>query len=322
MTSPSRFPVIDGHVDMIYDLVRHHPDKPLEDLPAAWCGLPRLAAGNAKIIVSAFYCQDGCNGPATAAENLRSLLRYADRNLKALPTIRTRDELAACFAGTGHAGALLLLENADPLLEFDPAVLKRRGFLVVGLTHAGRNRIGCGNKVENPSGLSEAGRSLVTRLDRLGFALDLAHLSEQGFRETADSFAGPLVSTHTGIRAFCDNPRNLSDRQIRTILDREGMIGLAAYPGMLSSSGEACIDDYFRQLDWLIQRYGPRGIGIGSDFGGFDAMCRGLEDHSALPRVADLLAAAGYSDQVIAAVFGENWFRFFSRLLDAAPADI
>lgn len=322
MTSPSRFPVIDGHVDMIYDLVRHHPDKPLEDLPDAWCSLPRLTAGNAKIIVSAFYCQDGCNGPMTAAENLRSLLRYADEYLKALPTIRTRQELAACFEGTGNAGALLLLENADPLLEFDPEVLKRRGFLIVGLTHAGRNRIGCGNKVENPTGLSEAGRSLVTRLDRLGFALDLAHLSEPCFRETVDIFAGPLVSTHTGIRAFCDTPRNLSDQQIRAILDRDGMIGLAAYPGMLSTAGEACIDDYSRQLDWLIRKYGPWGIGIGSDFGGFDTMCRGLEDHSALPRVAEQLAAAGHSDQVIAAVFGENWSRFFSRLLDSTPVNI
>lgn len=315
MTPPGRFRVIDGHVDLLYDLVRHHPDKPLEDVSDAWCGLPRLAAGNVRIVVSAFYCQDGCNGPLSAAENLRSLLRYAESNLKALPVIRTRQELAACFEGSGNPGTLPLLENADPLLEFDPEVLARQGFRVVGLTHAERNRIGCGNNAENPTGLTGAGRSLVARLDRLGMAIDTAHLSEPSFRDLLEIFSGPLVSTHTGIRSFCDTPRNLTDRQIRAILDREGMIGLAAYPGMLDPSGKADSTDFFRQLDWLIQKYGPGGIGIGSDFGGFDTMCRGLEDYSALPRVAEFLSDAGYSDRVIEGVLGENWLRFFSRLL-------
>lgn len=319
MNPPARFPAIDGHVDLIYELTRHYPDKPVEDLPDSLCGLPRLAAGNVRVIVSAFYCQDACNGPLTASGNLRSLLQYAENYLKVLPVIRTQQELAACFEGSGNPGTLLLLENADPLMEFDPDILKRLGFRMVGLTHAGRNRIGCGNKVEDPPGLTDAGRALVTRLDRLGLCIDVAHLSDPCFLEVADTFTGPLVSTHTGVRAFCNTQRNLSDQQVRTILSREGMIGLAAYPGMLSPTGEADINDYFRQLDWLIQRYGPWGIGIGSDFGGFDTICRGLEDHSALPALAELLKGAGYSDQVIEAVFGGNWFRFFSRLLAAAP---
>lgn len=321
MTKPILFPVADGHVDLVYDLMRHHPGTPVEDLTESWCSLPRLAAGNVRVIVAACYCQDACNGPLTASGNLRSLLQYAEDYLKVLPVIRTPRELAGCFEGTGAPGALLLLENADPLLEYDPEILRLRGFRLVGLTHAGRNRIGCGNKVEFPSGLTEAGRSLVARLDRLGMAIDTAHLSEPCFREVADTFSGPLVSTHTGIRAFCDTPRNLSDQQARTILARDGMIGLAVYPGMLTPTGEADIHDYFRQLDWLLQRYGPRGIGIGSDFGGFDTACRDLEDHASLPRLAGLLSDAGYSDQVIGAVFGENWRGFFSGLLGTVPEE-
>ena len=321
MTKPILFPVADGHVDLVYDLMRRHPGTPVEDLTESWCSLPRLAAGNVRVIVAACYCQDACNGPLTASGNLRSLLQYAEDYLKVLPVIRTPRELAGCFEGAGAPGALLLLENADPLLEYDPEILRLRGFRLVGLTHAGRNRIGCGNKVEFPSGLTEAGRSLVARLDRLGMAIDTAHLSEPCFREVADTFSGPLVSTHTGIRAFCDTPRNLSDQQARTILGRDGMIGLAVYPGMLTRTGEADIHDYFRQLDWLLQRYGPRGIGIGSDFGGFDTACRDLEDHASLPRLAGLLSDAGYSDQVIGAVFGENWRRFFSGLLGTVPEE-
>jgi len=38
-----------------------------------------------------------------------------------------------------------------------------------------------------------------------------------------------------------------------------------------------------RQRCRLVQRYGAEGVGLGSDFGGFDGVCRGLEDHARLP---------------------------------------
>ena len=210
---------------------------------------------------------------------------------------------------------MLLLENADALLEFPPEGLKRRGFRMVGLTHVGKNRIGDGNSVTGPEGLTPAGRNLVRELDRLGFAIDTAHLSDPCFREVADLFSGPLVSTHTGLRSLCDIPRNLSDDQVRIILSRGGVVGIAAFPGMLSLDGEADISHVFRQIDTLVQKFGPSGVGIGSDFGGYDTICAGFEDHSRLPVLAGLLDSAGYPDTAVRDIMGDNWYRFFSDLL-------
>lgn len=308
-------PVIDAHVDLIYDLLRHHPDKPLAELPEAWLSLPKMEKGGVRVIVSAFYCEDSLNGPEKSADNLRFLLEYAGKNLGKLKSIRSEEELESCYHGTGAPGTLLLLENADALLEFTPESLKREGFRIVGLTHVGKNRVGDGNTVTDPGGLTPAGRELVGELDRLGFAIDMAHLSAPCFSEVADTFSGPILSTHTGIRAFCNTPRNLSDEQIRIILSRGGVIGLAAFPGMLSTSRKAGIADYFRQLDWLVQQYGPEGIAIGTDFGGFYGACEGFEDYSRLPQLIEMLAEAGYPDTAIAGILGENWFRFFSGLL-------
>jgi membrane dipeptidase len=310
-------PVIDAHVDLIYDLLRHHPETRLADLPEdAWIGLPKLAIGGVRVIVSAFYCEDAHNGTGKAADNLRFLLEYADTYLGELKTIRTVEELKACFYGTAPPGALRLLENADALLEYPPEILKSKGFRVVGLTHVGKNRIGDGNKVSDPGGLSREGRTLVGELDRLGFALDTAHLSEPCFRETIDIFSGPILSSHTGLRAFCDTPRNLSDEQIGVILSRGGIIGLAAFPGMLSSNELADISDVFRQIDRLVQKFGAEGVAIGSDFGGYDTVCEGFEDHSRIPELAEMLAGAGYGDRAVTGILGGNWFRFFSALLD------
>jgi membrane dipeptidase len=309
------YAAIDSHVDLIYDLLRHHPETQLKDIPDAWVSIPRLAEGGVRVIISAVYCQDACNGPATAANNLRYLLEYAGRFLGKPEIIHNAEDLEACYCGSGDPGALLLLENADALLEFPPEALKRRGFRVVGLTHVGKNRIGDGNSVTGPEGFTPAGRNLVRELDRLGFAIDTAHLSEPCFSEIADLFSGPLVSTHTGIRSLCDIPRNLSDDQIRVILSRGGIVGIAAYPGMLSVDGKADISQVFRQIDTIVQQFGPYGVGIGSDFGGYDTVCAGFEDHSRLPVLAGMFDCAGYPDTAVSAIMGGNWYRFISSLL-------
>ncbi len=309
------YPVIDSHVDLLYDLISHHPETPFDETDNAWISPATLAEGGIRAIVSVLYCMDVCNGPQKAAENLRQLLDYAGKNIRTLGTITSAGELEACYRGSGAPGALLLLENADALAEYPAEALKRQGFRMAGLTHVGKNRLGDGNTVPNPEGLTRIGRTLVAELDRLGFALDTAHLSAPCFRDVAELFSGRLMSSHTGFRTHCDTPRNLSDEQVRIILDRGGVIGIAAYPGMLSPEGRADISLLFNQIDWFVQKFGPDGIGIGSDFGGYDTACEGFEDHSRLPALAELLVKAGYPDTTIRAIMGDNWFRFFRDLL-------
>jgi len=315
------YPAIDSHVDLLYDLIRHHPGMPLQELPDAWVSLPKLAEGGVRAIVSVFFCMDCYNGPVKAADNLRYLLEYAEGHLQGLKTIQTAEALEELYHGSGNPGEVRLLENADALLEFPPEALKRRGFQVIGLTHFGSNRICDGNTVPHPTGLTPAGRDLVRELDRLGFAIDTAHLHDPGFRDVVDHFSGPLLSSHTGLRAFHDTPRNLSDEQVRTILSRNGVVGIAACPGILSADGTADISRVFSQIDWLVQKYGPEGVGIGSDFGGYSTTCAGFEDHTRFPRLAELFEEAGYPDTAVEGIMGENWFRFFSRLLAASPAE-
>jgi membrane dipeptidase len=321
MNTNHSWPAIDSHVDLLYDLIRHHQDRPLREIPDAWVTIPRLVAGGVRLFVSVFYCPDAFNGPVKAADYLRYLMEYAEKNLHEFMTIRTVGELASAYHGSGTPGVLLLLENADPLLEYPPKILKERGFLAVGLTHVGRNRIGCGNTIEEPQGLTPAGRKLLLELERLGFAIDTAHLSEPAFQETADLFSGPLFSSHTGFRAFNDTPRNLSDGQIRTILSRDGVVGMAAAPGMISDDAKVGIYHVFHQIDWFVQKYGPEGIAIGSDMGGYDGVCEGFNDHSDFPRLAELLTGEGYPDSAVEGIMGGNWFRFFSRLLKGSLSE-
>lgn len=266
-------------------------------------------------MASALYCADTANGPQSAARQLAALITAEERFLDGWPLIRRGGDLDEAWSGSGPPGRLRLLENADALLEYGVAAACAAGIMTVGLTHVGRNRLADGNAVAAPGGLTGAGRQLLAELAASDRVVDVAHLAPPGFWEVLDRYPGALVCSHTGLRRFCDRPRNLDDAQLTALFGRDGLVGLAFAPGLLNVAGEADLEEVFRQLDWLVQRFGAEQVGLGSDFGGFDGVCAGLEDHGRLPFLAERLRQAGYPDPAISGIMGENWMRFYRRAL-------
>lgn len=310
------FPVFDGHCDILYEMTRSHAgisfDKLEDDVQVT---LDKMRQSNVLVIAAALYCPDSYNGGGSSARFLENLINYAEDYFTGVDHIRSSLSLADCFSQK-KPGTIQLVENADGLLDLDRGTLERSGIRVVGLTHMGRNRICDGNNVPYPNGLSTEGKDLVRELIRKGFAFDVAHLAEPGFSDLVRIHEGALVSSHTGVRALCDNPRNLTKDQVRIILERKGVIGIAADPQMLSLSGEASIEDVFRHIDWIAQSFEVDGIGIGTDFCGFHSTNKGLEDISRLSDLADMLIARGYPEESVRKIMGKNWYDFYFQLLD------
>ncbi len=306
--------IIDGHVDVIYMMNESQLDVPFESLGHFPVTLEKMAAADVRVIVAALYCPDLYNGAGTSAHYLTQLISFAEKHLTGLQHITTPAQLDDCIQNS-HPGMILLVENADGMLEIDRGILSRSGIKVAGLTHMGRNRIGDGNNVPFPEGLTSAGRRLVEELARDGFVFDVAHLAEPGFKDLVRTYEGPLLSSHTGVRPLCDIPRNLTKEQVRIIFERKGVIGIAADPKMLTASGEASIEDTFRHIDWIAQSFDADGIGIGTDFCGFTTVNSGLEDISRLPELADTMLRHGYPEASIRKIMGENWRDFYSTLL-------
>ncbi len=304
---------IDGHVDILYEMFESHSNVPFEELSDLPVTLEKMKDANVTAAVAALYCPDIHNGSA-AADFLSKLLVYAERYLTGLFHIKSAGDLDDCIRQK-KPGMIWLIENADGLLEFDRARLAQAGIKVAGLTHMGRNRIGDGNNVPFPEGLTAEGKTLVKELAREGFAFDVAHLAEPGFRDLARLQEGPLISSHTGVSALADIPRNLTKSQVAVIIERKGVIGIAADPAMLTPSGEASIQDIFRHIDWITQSFGADGIGIGTDFCGFPAVNVGFEDITKLGDLARIMREHGYPEPGIRKIMGENWRGFYESLL-------
>jgi membrane dipeptidase len=225
-------------------------------------------------------------------------------------------------------GCILSMEGADAIP--DPGYLDDwwdRGLRVIGPVHYGANRYGHGTGSEG--GLTAAGLELLRRMRDLGFVLDVTHLSDRAFEEALEGFSGPVLASHHNCRALVPGQRQLSDEQIRALIDRDAVIGVAFDAWMLqhdwvrgqTEPARVTIGAAVDHIDHVCQIAGDAvHVGIGSDLdGGFGAeQCpRDLNTIADLQRLPVLLDRRGYSPREIENFMHGNWIDFFRRAWEA-----
>lgn len=229
----------------------------------------------------------------------------------------------------GHpVGLLPLMEGGDAILALDELEeWWELGVRLIGPAWAGTRF--CGGTKE-PGPLTRDGRALLEAMAGYGFVLDLAHMDEPAALEALDRYEGPVAVTHGNCLALLPEHefnRHLSDRQIRGLLERDGIIGVVPFNTFLkdgwlvesSRREEVGLEALADHVDHICQLAGDaRHVGIGSDFdGGFGlgSTPREIDTIADLHKLAPLLAARGYSPAQVAGVLGANWNEFLSRNL-------
>ena len=71
-------------------------------------------------------------------------------------------------------------------------------------------------------GLSEFGKDVVYEMNRLGMMVDVSHVSDKTFYRTLIITRAPVIASHSGARALCDSPRNMTDDMLRAIANSGG----------------------------------------------------------------------------------------------------
>lgn len=307
--------LVDGHVDLTYHLMNLSADVALSFLEDGPLTLEKIREVGLRLFANALYCNDTYNGTGSLT-HLKDILDFTLEHFDQITIVKKREEIERIKRDPDMAGALLLLENADGLvgsLSFIEDLLKV-GVRMVGLTHAGRNRIGDGNEVVTPEGLSLEGKEVIRALERHGLIIDVAHLHPTCFWELLNVFKGVIVSSHTGIKQICNIQRNIDLDQAKEIIGRGGLVGVTFNPEMLSADAKANIGQVFSHLDILVQKFGPDAVGIGSDFCGFQQSTEGLEDITKIPQLIEIMLNHGYGEEAVERIMGLNWLRIFETL--------
>jgi len=207
-------------------------------------------------------------------------------------------------------GALLSLEGAHAL-EGKPEninILYDAGFRILGLAHLFDNEMAGSTHGVERHGLTDNGHIMLKRALSLNMIIDLAHASPQTLDEVLEIVDRPVMASHGGVQGTCDTARNLSDRQIRAIAATGGVIGIGVYK--YATCGKT-MEDTVRAMKYVADLVGIKYVALGSDFDGATTVV----DATGLVLLTEALQEAGFTNNEIKAIMGENALRVFRQTL-------
>lgn len=235
------------------------------------------------------------------------------------------EQLAAWSSASDRApiGFVLSLEGADSLRTLDDLeTAYRYGLRALGPAHYGAGRYAPGHDLDGL--LTDCGRSLLAEMSRLNLILDVTHLCEPSFWQALELFQGSVWASHHNCRALVDDPRQLSDRQILALAERDAVIGVAfdiwmGVPNWRRGTSSHdntpgatmhVLADHVEHICQVTSSMDHVGIGTDLD-GGFGAEQSPADVNTIadVPKLFDILASRGYRETDIAKLSHGNFLR-------------
>ena len=138
----------------------------------------------------------------------------------------------------GKTVALIGVENGYSIGE-DLGRIKEfydRGGRYLSFSHNNHSQLCDSNTGERDgvwayNGLSELGKQAVAEANRVGFMLDVSHISKASMMQTVELSKAPIIASHSSVRALCDHSRNLDDEQLLALKANGGVAQMVALSG-------------------------------------------------------------------------------------------
>jgi len=225
-------------------------------------------------------------------------------------------------------GYILSLEGADSLITIDH--LHRAyeyGLRAVGPGHYGPGRYA--NGTDASGGLNSMGKSLLKEMESLNMILDATHLCDEAFWDAMEMYNAPVWASHNNCRALVNHNRQFSDDMIKTLIQKDAVIGGAMDAWMMVPNWQRGIstpenmhcnlEKMVDHMDHICQLAGNSNhIGIGTDLDGAygkEQCPYDIETIADLQTVPTLLSKRGYSQIDIEKIMHGNWLRIMKRAL-------
>jgi membrane dipeptidase len=224
-------------------------------------------------------------------------------------------------------GYIRSLEGADSIIDLEYLEKSHEdGLRALGPAHYGPGVYAFGT--DSSGGLGKKGKELLLKMEELNIILDTTHLCDESFWEAAEIFKGPLWASHNNCRALVNHPRQFSDDQIKLIIERQGVIGIAfdawmLIPGWIRNKStpemtKVSLEAVVNHIDHICQLAGNANhVGLGTDLdGGFgkEQCPYDVESIADLQKLPDICRLRGYSEYDIMKILSGNWIEFLRRV--------
>jgi membrane dipeptidase len=196
----------------------------------------------------------------------------------------------------GQIAFIPSLEAATPIEnELDRLdILYGLGIRSSGIAYSEANTLGSGLREQNDGGLTEFGRAAVTRMNKLGIAIDVSHSGDQTSLDTIEVSSKPIFITHAGARALWPTRRMKPDSVLKKCADKGGVIGIEAAPHttLTKDHPRHSIESFMQHFEYCVELMGIDHVAFGPDtlFGDHVAL------HHVFARQLSIKSAHGSQD--------------------------
>jgi membrane dipeptidase len=247
------------------------------------------------------------------------LLRIEEESQGRVRICRGVNDIEQCMKD-GVLAAVLHMEGAEAIdSNFEMLdVLHAAGLRSLGPVWSRPNAFGegvpflCPSSPDTGPGLTDLGKELVRRCNRLRILIDLSHINERGFWDVAAITDAPLVATHSNAHALCPHSRNLTGKQLAAIRDTGGLVGVNLATAFLRPDGarddDAPIDLVLEHIEHMLRHVGENGVGLGSDFDGA-RMPSQIGTAAGLQTLVEAMRSRGLGEPLIEKLCFRNWLR-------------
>ncbi|MEE0914233.1 MAG: membrane dipeptidase [Ruminococcus sp.] len=217
----------------------------------------------------------------------------------------SENKFSACFTVENSLALNNKIENVKNFADL--------GVRIMTLTWNGRNPVGDGAEVDNPTGITEFGKKVVTEMERYNIVVDVSHASDKLFYDVAEIARRPFIATHSNSRSVTSHKRNLTDEQFEIIKNNGGIVGLNFHNAFLSDEPDkASKYDLLKHTEKFLSLGGENTIAIGSDFDGC-SLSDDIKGSISMAEIYEMFLRYNYKESLIRKIFFENALKFFEN---------
>ena len=104
------------------------------------------------------------------------------------------------------------------------------GIRMIGITYSESNNLGSGLKEKEDGGLTSFGKKAVSRMNKVGIAIDVSHCGNKTALDIIKESKQPVFISHIGAKALWDIDRLKPDDVFKACAAKGGVIGIEAAP--------------------------------------------------------------------------------------------
>ncbi len=257
---------LDAHTDIPENFATEQADPGTET--RGQIDLPKMDRGGLTgAVMAIFVSQDVRN-----AENYRRAKQDAQTKLDAIwrmaeqypdrigvattpAQVRELHDSGRHFAVVGMLNGFPLGPEAEELDAYFERGLRQLAFNHAGhnaLSDSSRPRDRYGDGPTEHGGLSELGKSVIRRMNRLGIIVDVSQLTPAGLQQSVAISETPVIASHSAVASLLEHPRNLSDADMKLIANSGGVVCIVAFGGYLIDVGM----DFNAEMEKVQARFG------------------------------------------------------------------